>query len=356
MAEIDIKYATLKDPETCPIDDLKKQVAELENLVNFYDTKQLAIKKFINSVYGALGSKYFVAHNTAMAESITSQGRDLNHFSENSVNKYFKGLFQSNPKITLHYQWVYHTDDGKKITFADENKPEDYYVHGKWEECAAWVPAVKKGKKLTPELKSCLTNNSEGHCDWFMTSVDLFTKLGMNDAQKEKAAKFDISKGMTRDYGDLTGDEFSYLDGTRSMVVGGDTDSLDSMCEIDVKMCNFSTENEEKYFSKTIEECFNMLKYMNNDTVLITPNGSEVVPVKNYATQTYDEKRNKVVYRPINYIMRHKVSKAKYKITTESGKEVIVTGDHSCMVIRNNELISIKANEINKDTDKIITI
>jgi hypothetical protein len=266
-------------------------------------------------------------------------------------------LFQSNPKITLHYQWVYHTDDGKKITFADENKPEDYYVHGKWEECAAWVPAVKKGKKLTPELKSCLTNNSEGHCDWFMTSVDLFTKLGMNDAQKEKAAKFDISKGMTRDYGDLTGDEFSYLDGTRSMVVGGDTDSIFSKSIVNYRKNDvISSNTEDEYFSDTIENLYKILKDVNTDTVLITANGSEVVPVKNYATQTYDEKRNKVVYRPINYIMRHKVSKAKYKITTESGKEVIVTGDHSCMVIRNNELISIKSNEINKDTDKIITI
>ena len=46
----------------------------------------------------------------------------------------------------------------------------------------------------------------------------------------------------------------------------------------------------------------------------------------------------------------------KYKITTESGKEVIVTEDHSCMVIRDGELISIKAKDIDKETDKIITV
>ena len=79
-----------------------------------------------------------------------------------------------------------------------------------------------------------------------------------------------------------------------------------------------------------------------------------MIPVKNYTTLTYFD--NKVVEKPINYIMRHKVSKSRYKITTESGKEVIVTGDHSCMVLRNNELISIKAKDINKDIDKIISI
>ena len=54
--------------------------------------------------------------------------------------------------------------------------------------------------------------------------------------------------------------------------------------------------------------------------------------------------------------MRHKVNKHKYKIRTKSGKELIITGDHSIMVIRNNELISVKAKDINKETDKIISI
>ena len=100
--DIELKFGTLQNPDTCPIEELKAQIADLENKVGFYETKQLAIKKFINSVYGALGSKYFVAYNTAMAESITAQGRDLNHFTEISVNEYFEGIFQSNPEITVY--------------------------------------------------------------------------------------------------------------------------------------------------------------------------------------------------------------------------------------------------------------
>ena len=54
--------------------------------------------------------------------------------------------------------------------------------------------------------------------------------------------------------------------------------------------------------------------------------------------------------------MRHKVNKPKYKIKTKSGKELILTGDHSVMVIRNNELVPIKTKDIDKNTDMLITI
>lgn len=342
MADIEFKYSWLKDPDTCPIEELEKQVKDLSNLVGFYDTKQLAIKKFINSVYGALGSKYFVAYNVLMAESITAQGRDLNHYSENSVNEYFKGIFQSNPEITLYYQWVYHDDDGTKYTYATEEKPDDYYRFGKWEECESWEPAVKKGKKLTPELKSCLQDNSEGHCDWFMTKTTLAKKLGVDP---EKMKTFDISKGKTTETGELTGPEYDYLEGTQSMIIGGDTDSVSGDSEIIVDGIDMR-----------ISDFFISSKYANNDVLMVTTDGSEVVPVHGHMTRTYDEHRDRVVMRDIKYIMRHKVKKAKYKITTESGKEVIVTEDHSCMVIRDGELISIKAKDIDKETDKIITV
>ncbi len=228
------------------------------------------MKKFINSVYGATASKYFVAHNTLVAESITSQGQDLNHFSENSVNAYFNGIFQQD--------------------------------------------------------------------------TELHKALGIST---EDAKKFDISKGKTTDTGPLTGDIFSYLDGDQSLTVAGDTDSCsgDSLIYLNgIKM--------------PIEEAFTELKYDNNDIVLNVSNGSEVVPVKDQVTNTVIEVNGRYieVERPINYIMRHKVSKAKYRITTESGKTVEVTEDHSCMVLRNNELISIKAKDINIETDKIITL
>ena len=105
----------------------------------------------------------------------------------------------------------------------------------------------------------------------------------------------------------------------------------------------------------TIEDFFTKAKYENNDVVIKLQNGSEVVPVHNHNTLSYKDHDYKTIERPINYIMRHKVTKDKFRLKTKSGKELIVTGDHSIMVIRNNELVSLPAREIKK-SDKIITL
>ena len=59
-------------------------------------------------------------------------------------------------------------------------------------------------------------------------------------------------------------------------------------------------------------------------------------------------------YNNINYIMKHKVKKRMFKVKC-NGDEVIVTEDHSVMVIRDNELISVKAFEI-RTGDKLVKL
>ena len=54
-------------------------------------------------------------------------------------------------------------------------------------------------------------------------------------------------------------------------------------------------------------------------------------------------------------IIRHKVTKTKWKLKTKSGKEIIVTNDHSMIVFRNDEKLTIRPSEILK-TDKILTV
>lgn len=354
MKEIELQFSKITNPEECSIDELKTEIERLEGLVGFYDTKQLAIKKFINSVYGALGSKYFTAYNTAIAESITAQGRDLNHFSENSVNEYFDGIFQSNPKVILYYQWVYYKDNGETVTFESDEKPNDYYSRGKWEECQPWTKAVKKGKKLTPELKECLRDNSEGHCDWFMTQTTLFAKLKVDP---ERAKAFHITKGMTTQLPPLTEDVYEYLKNPYSLIVAGDTDSVSADTMIRVRDNSESADPERRELYDRIENLYTHLKYASGDTVLRALNDTYVVPVtKKFCVETYDQKLDKIVFRPIRYIMRHSVSKQQYKLTTASGKSVTVTEDHSCMVVRDGKLIEVKPYEIDKETDKIISI
>ena len=255
------------DPYTCPIDELKEAIDDLNNKVGFYETQQLAIKKFINSVYGATASKYFIGFNPAIAEAITLQGQHLNHYSERSVNDYFKGPFQAD--------------------------------------------------------------------------TELHKKLGI---KTEDTYKLDIGKGKLQVLKPLTGPEWNYLDDTESLVCAGDTDSVLKTSQLYINNVMMS-----------IEDAFNQLKYENKDVVLKLSSGNEVVPVFKHTTKTFTL-NDGLIDKPIKYIMRHKVTKAKWCIRTKSGKEVIITNDHSVMVMRNNELIKVKPCEINKETDKIISI
>lgn len=61
-------------------------------------------------------------------------------------------------------------------------------------------------------------------------------------------------------------------------------------------------------------------------------------------------------YTNYQYIYRHRVSKPRYRITTENGNSVTVTDDHSIMVLNNqNVLIEKKPTELTEE-DTIITV
>ena len=103
----------------------------------------------------------------------------------------------------------------------------------------------------------------------------------------------------------------------------------------------------------TIENLFNE-SLKQNGIKDITNNGHEIVKCNDDVLNWTKEKVLNFV--PIKWIMRHKVSKPMFKITTKSGKTITVTEDHSCIVFRNGEQIAIKAKDINKETDKILSV
>jgi DNA polymerase elongation subunit (family B) len=69
----------------------------------------------------------------------------------------------------------------------------------------------------------------------------------------------------------------------------------------------------------------------------------------------FDAYEMEPVLSDITCVMKHKTNKKLYKITTENGKEVTVTEDHSIMVDRDGMLMQVKPTEI-EDNDKIITL
>lgn len=123
----------------------------------------------------------------------------------------------------------------------------------------------------------------------------------------------------------------------------------------------------DSFFSKTIirtnaglfmiEDLFNMMYAAHQKDFVITNKGNEIIPFTNIQVATVDSNMNNndVKFKSPGFIIRHKVTKKKYRIKYHE-KEVIVTEDHSCMVLRDNKLIKIKPAEINSQTDKLIII
>jgi intein/homing endonuclease len=88
-------------------------------------------------------------------------------------------------------------------------------------------------------------------------------------------------------------------------------------------------------------------------------NGSGGETLKGHESVITNDKvlnwNNEFYMAPVKRIIRHKVTKPKWKLKTKSGKEVIVTNDHSMIVFRNGLKLEVKPSEILK-TDKILTI
>lgn len=125
-----------------------------------------------------------------------------------------------------------------------------------------------------------------------------------------------------------------------------DTDSIFSLSDIKYKKNEIKNDKIETIFNTELKE---------NGIYDITQNGQEIVKCKDLKVLNWSEDKG-LNYVPVNYIMRHKVTKPKFRIKTKSGKEIEVTGDHSCIVFRDGKKIAIKAKDINPKTDKILTI
>lgn len=297
-------------------------------------------------MYGATASKYFVGHNTDVAESITMQGQDLNHYSENSVNKYFRFIFNTKE----HYDKVIYVPI---ISYAEKYTLKDTEIFFKNDK-KEWIPVNMNVDESIIKNKQ-FTEDAEKKLKKIFVKTTFGKYLGITF---EQAQSIDINKGRITEQKPLTNPQFkenfkyfgkdSYLedDPAVSLTIAGDTDSCSSDTLIYV--------NGEKM---TIEEAFKKMKYANNDFVIRLDHGQEVIPANGFTTKAFNPIAMLLpAEKPINYIMRHKVSKGKFRIKSKSGKEVIVTEDHSCMVIRNNKLIEIKAKDINIKTDRLVEI
>jgi len=119
----------------------------------------------------------------------------------------------------------------------------------------------------------------------------------------------------------------------------------------DTDSCHASTLLDIEGEKITIENWYN--RNLINGTGGETIKGHESVLTNEKILNYIDDKG--LEYSKVVRIIRHKVSKPKWKLKTKSGKEIIVTNDHSMIVFRNGKKIEVKPSEILK-TDKILIV
>lgn len=127
----------------------------------------------------------------------------------------------------------------------------------------------------------------------------------------------------------------------KDRVVAIDTDSVGKDTIVRTNIGIFTIENLYEFLNKSIQP--------------VKSRGNEILNVTDILeSMTYDSVTGIAKLGKVRNVIRHKVTKKKWRVTCE-GKEVIVTDDHSCMVMRDGNLIEVKPSEILL-TDSLVTI
>lgn len=128
------------------------------------------------------------------------------------------------------------------------------------------------------------------------------------------------------------------LCGSGNYIIYNDTDSVvgDSIIKVNGKNIK-------------IEDFYDSIKV----DPIVTKSSNNVKLVDNCFTESVN-KNLQIETKKINYIMKHRVKKEFFKIKVNN-KEVVVTEDHSIMVLRNSELIEVKPRDIKIDDTLILT-
>jgi len=74
----------------------KQKLYDIERRINIAENRQMAIKILLNSLYGAMGNKYFRFFDQRIAEAITLSGQLTIRWAEVAINKYLNEVLSTN--------------------------------------------------------------------------------------------------------------------------------------------------------------------------------------------------------------------------------------------------------------------
>ena len=382
--------------------DLKEFAPKLKTEIEFYVSYEQAMKLLGNSMYGGSSHQSFFWFNMSLANDITGEAKNIIKLMEEHIPEYIKT------------EWPYMTDVHKELGITVD--PDKAYKMLETTGQKSFVDVIYgdscDGKTLIStnngdiQIKDLFDNSNIVFVDRdkeFALSDVIIKNYNGNEIinsnikyiirHKTKKSKWEITDShnnsviVTGDHSMIIWDgemkeikpsEMSI--GMKLITINGFTEVVsiknignfenEYVYDIEVKTNN---ENEHNFFGgnilihntdsvkgdtiihtengdKTIEEMFNE-NYNNN--LFHTHKGHELVSTSDKVLNYNNN--NELEYGKVNYIMRHKVTKPKWKLKTKSGKEIFVTNDHSMIVFRNGKKLEVKPYEI-QPTDKILVI
>lgn len=316
------------------IEELKKKIAKVKAEHDYAKAMQLALKLVLNGTYGALCHKAFSVSNSDIANAITAMSREVINYMLDKIENFFYEEWHNEEELlnSIRTAYVSEFENG-------------YYFHKYNGELIDNFPRFEKDGMSG--LDRLLYDYHIDDTDLYETDKEYFEIDNKKYNIKHKISIFDFTDiNPIPDKYEVEPDpkskSFDKTRGVREVpvIIYGDTDSVTSCTSI-------SYENGKC----SIEELYN--RNIKNGCAGITLNGHESVKCDEKVLNWCEERG--LYYAPVKRLIRHKVTKPKWKLKTKTGKEIIITNDHSMIVFRDGEKIEVKPSEILK-TDKILVV
>jgi len=95
IERVEVKKDMLRFQQELQSAEDKQTIFELQRKISLAENKQMSIKILLNSLYGALGNRYFRFFDQRIAEAITLSGQAIIRWGENAINAYLRNLLES---------------------------------------------------------------------------------------------------------------------------------------------------------------------------------------------------------------------------------------------------------------------
>ena len=287
-------------------EDIKNKVHDImsycQNQADIYNNYQLGTKVVINGIYGAFGFSGFYFYNPNIAESVTKQGKNAILNAERLINLWAKKVWQRDTKT--------HQAMGIKII---DNKPID------------------KGITVYIDTDSVASDTIIDISDYV---ISIETNSGTKLYNKNDIVKVNRN-------------------GIEIEISASDINEDDLICEENIKKIS-------KTNKITIEQLYNLGTQDMGSTLAGHESVNCDYDVLNIKQNDLSYSGNGVdftsYYAPVKRVIRHKVTKAKWSLVDSDNNEVIVTNDHSLMVLRDGNLQKIKPYDVDAESDFLVTI